>query len=386
MKLLIHDYSREEWGKLAHKYSDWKVISDTEDIRPCAGCFGCWVKEPGVCAIKDGYEKMGALIHEADEVLVISKYTYGGFSSFVKNVIDRSISYILPYVTISKGEMHHSKRYPETKVFSFIFRGNNLKDAQKEAARNYVIALCKNFYGTIKDISFEEVEKDDVTAELNKIKVENSNKIVLLNCSMRGDNANSKNLLGRLDKSIDGDTEIINLVAYINKYDELLEILSSCQKIVLGMPLYADGAPSSVVRLMEKMEKQCVSGNKQIYVVANMGFYESRQIKNLLYMVKEWSEKCGYEYCGGVAVGAGEMLGKMIRIPDASKTHARNVALALEKLGKAISSSESITDIYADAYRFSRLLYLIYGNSGWNRSAERNGLTKKDILRKSCVS
>lgn len=383
MKLLIHDYSREEWERLAYKYSGWKVISYTENIRPCAGCFACWAKEPGVCAIKDGYEKMGAMIHEADEVIVISKYTYGGFSSFVKNLFDRSISYILPYLTISHGEMHHKRRYHESKVFSFIFRGNNLKDSEKEAARKYIIAFCKNFYGKIKDISFEEFEEDDMTSCLNKAKEENSDKIVLLNCSMRGDNANSKNLLTKLDKSIEGDTEIINLVSYINKYDELSELLSSCKKIVLAMPLYADGAPSHVLRLMEMMEKQCASSKKQIYVVANMGFYESRQIRNLLGMVKAWSEKCGYEYCGGVAVGAGEMLGKMIRIPDAYNTHARNVAIALDELGKAISSSEEVADIYADAYKFSRLFYLIYGNNGWTKTAKRNGLTKKDLLKKA---
>ena len=30
--------------------------------------------------------------------------------------------------------MHHKKRYHESKKFSFIFRGNNLTDAEKEAA------------------------------------------------------------------------------------------------------------------------------------------------------------------------------------------------------------------------------------------------------------
>ena len=66
MKLLIHDYNHDEWEKLASKYSDWEVISETEDIKPCAGCFGCWTKNPGICVIKDGYEKIEALIHKAD--------------------------------------------------------------------------------------------------------------------------------------------------------------------------------------------------------------------------------------------------------------------------------------------------------------------------------
>ena len=73
MKLLIHDYDKKEWEKAAEKYAGWEVISDRGGIRPCAGCFGCWTKTPGTCVIKDGYEHMGSLIHQADELLVISR-------------------------------------------------------------------------------------------------------------------------------------------------------------------------------------------------------------------------------------------------------------------------------------------------------------------------
>ena len=48
------------------------------------GCFSCRSKTPGQCIVRDGYENMGALIHQADEVIVISRYTFGGFSVFVK--------------------------------------------------------------------------------------------------------------------------------------------------------------------------------------------------------------------------------------------------------------------------------------------------------------
>ena len=85
--------------------------------------FCCWRKTPGECVIKDGYENMGALIHHADEVVVISKYTYGGFSSFVKNAFDRCIAYVLPQFEVIKGETHHKRRYDEDKAFTFIFYG-----------------------------------------------------------------------------------------------------------------------------------------------------------------------------------------------------------------------------------------------------------------------
>lgn len=29
-------------------------------------------------------------------------------------------------------------------------------------------------------------------------------------------------------------------------------------------------------------------------------------------MVKTWCEACGIEYCGGIAIGAGDMMGRVI--------------------------------------------------------------------------
>ena len=99
-----------QWNKISEKYKGWEVISDNGTIKPCIECFGCWLKSPGQCIIKDGYEKMGANIHKADEITVISRYTYGGFSPFVKIVFDRSNGWVLPFFDIYQGQMHHKMR------------------------------------------------------------------------------------------------------------------------------------------------------------------------------------------------------------------------------------------------------------------------------------
>ena len=96
MNLLIHDLPAEDWEIIADSWQGWDFISDSGGIRPCIGCFRCWTGGTGTCVFKDGYEKMGERIHNADEVVVMSRYTYGGFSSFVKNVFDRSLGYVLP--------------------------------------------------------------------------------------------------------------------------------------------------------------------------------------------------------------------------------------------------------------------------------------------------
>lgn len=382
MDLLIHDLNREEWARIAEKYSGWKVISREGQIKPCAGCFGCWIKDPGKCVIKDGYDNIPALINEAGEVVVMSRYTYGGFSSFVKNVFDRAIGYILPYFEIFEGEMHHKKRYPEDKPFSFIFRGTGLTEEDKQAAERYVKAVCRNFRATMKSITFEEGEESsDNALENNDIQVD-PDKTVLLNCSLRADNANSKKFLERVSEGLNSRHEIINLSSYLGRPNELAKLMAEAGRIVLGMPLYVDGIPSAPLRIMEKMEKIGTSSPKKVYVVSNMGLYESAQLKNLMYSVRKWSACCGYEYCGGVAIGAGEMMGSFTKAPSGSKNPGKNVLDGLDALSSAINESSSIDDIYADAYRFPRAVYMLAANTGWPKSGRSNGLRKKDLLRR----
>ena len=165
--------------------------------------------------------------------------------------------------------------------------------------------------------------------------------------------------------------------------NELVQIVLSSQKVVLGMPLYVDGIPSTPLKLMELVEKECAGkeasvGEKRIYVAANMGFYESRQIENLLSMVKSWCEKCGFQYCGGIAIGAGEMMGQVLRFGNNGP--GKYVYEDLVKMSDAVNASDSVGDIYTRANKFPRLAYFVAANSGFKKAAKDNGLTKKQIV------
>lgn len=98
MNVIIHDLNNEQFELLFPELNNNShIIFDNGTIKSCIGCFGCWIKTPGKCVIKDGYDNIGELFSKADKVIVISKCFYGGFSPFVKNVLDRSIAYMLPF-------------------------------------------------------------------------------------------------------------------------------------------------------------------------------------------------------------------------------------------------------------------------------------------------
>jgi len=83
-----------------------------DELAPCVGCYGCWIKTPGLCSVKgDVANSLSARFIQADTVILLSEICYGGYSYDMKSFLDRFIPNILPYFEIYKGQMHHKKRY-----------------------------------------------------------------------------------------------------------------------------------------------------------------------------------------------------------------------------------------------------------------------------------
>lgn len=155
MRVIIHDLRADQWIETGYQAKGEDiVISDNGDNHFCVGCFGCWFKTPGRCVIKDSYQKMGEYLSMADELIIISKCSFGSYSSFVKNVLDRSISYVSPYFEVRAGEMHHQARYDNEIQFTAIFYGDDITEGEKETASNLVKANALNLNGKIGKVSF----------------------------------------------------------------------------------------------------------------------------------------------------------------------------------------------------------------------------------------
>jgi multimeric flavodoxin WrbA len=155
LRLLIHDLNNEEFQELFTKQmSETMIISDNGTIRHCIGCFGCWVKTPAACVIRDDYGDMGENLSKCKDLIIISKCCYGGFSPFVKNVLDRSISYIHPYFVTRNGEMHHRRRYKNKINLHVLFCGENITEEEKQTAQKLVVANSVNLACNVSKISF----------------------------------------------------------------------------------------------------------------------------------------------------------------------------------------------------------------------------------------
>jgi hypothetical protein len=156
-RLIIYDVPI---GHIGPYTNEEDILVNAGDIqRYCIGCFGCWLKTPGKCIIKDGFEDMGQRLSQVSEFILISKATFGSYSSAVKNVLDRSISYVLPFFEIRNGEMHHGERYHNALTISALFYGP-MSEQEKRTAQNLVRANAVNLNAALGKVHFVEGMED----------------------------------------------------------------------------------------------------------------------------------------------------------------------------------------------------------------------------------
>lgn len=157
MKVIIHDLSQKKFTELDLNIDkNDTVISDNGTIHHCIGCFGCWIKTPGICVLKDDYNNMGEILSKCSELVIISECVYGSYSPFIRNVLDRSIPYLLPYFVYINNETHHKQRYKNNITLSVHFYGNDISIAEKKTAKSLVKANGVNFYLSESEVYFHE--------------------------------------------------------------------------------------------------------------------------------------------------------------------------------------------------------------------------------------
>lgn len=136
-------------------------------VKSCIGCFGCWIKTPGRCVLKDRCSVIPGYVARSSEVIIITPIVYGGYSPNIKAVLDRSIGYVLPYFRIVDSEMHHKIRYQNPFKLSVYFYGA-CDQEEKEIAGRLVKANAVNLGAGSYDIRFYDTI-DSIRKEIGRI-------------------------------------------------------------------------------------------------------------------------------------------------------------------------------------------------------------------------
>lgn len=92
-----------------------------KELKHCQGCFGCWLKTPGKCVLKDDMEYLRAKYLKADLALFATPLYLANFSGLMKDFLDRLfLPFLDPHLKRDEpGTMTHPLR--QVKLPKYVF-------------------------------------------------------------------------------------------------------------------------------------------------------------------------------------------------------------------------------------------------------------------------
>lgn len=151
--------------------------------------------------------------------------------------------------------------------------------------------------------------------------------------------------------------------------------------LIFIFPLYVDGIPSNLLKLLVKFEKEnVVRPETKIYCIVNNGFYEGKQNFLALLHMKNWCKKVNAKWGQGIGIGSGELLPYLKKF-KLGQGPLKNLEKILNRLSRNILTLNSDKNIYINP-NWPKILYFIQGSISWILKARKNNLKIRELFKK----
>ncbi len=175
---------------------------------------------------------------------------------------------------------------------------------------------------------------------------------------------------------------IHGLVNREEKQKELCSKVENADLIILAFPLYVDSLPAPDIKAMEliaEFRQTSKSSKKQGFIaIVNSGFPEALQNNTALEICRIFARDVGFEWKGGLALGAGEAIrGRPL---EERGGMVRNVKKGFDIAAKALAEGEKIPQEAIDLVAkplMPKSMYKMVGNLSWKIKAKKFGARKK---------
>lgn len=135
------------------------------ELHYCTGCWSCWWKTPGLCALHDDANPIFRSVINADFLIFASPLMAGFTSSALKKITDRLIILLHPYVELQQGECHHVKRYDRYPEFGLLVgRESDTDDEDLEIIAGIYDRFALNFHNHKRFIHLTDRSTPEETA------------------------------------------------------------------------------------------------------------------------------------------------------------------------------------------------------------------------------
>jgi hypothetical protein len=162
----------------------------------------------------------------------------------------------------------------------------------------------------------------------------------------------------------------------------LLRATGQADIVVIACPLYIDSLPSVVIRAMELIAKdrraQKDLPQQKLLCIVNCGFPEARQNDTALAMCRQFAREAGFQWAGGLALGAGEAIGgrPLLKVKGMARTVIKSLDLIADALAAGTPVPQEALKKRARLF-VPNWLYVWVGSMHWRRQAKKHGVYRK---------
>ena len=206
-------------------------------------------------------------------------------------------------------------------------------------------------------------------------------KIIIINGSPKTIKSNSE-ILGNYLFPLLKENNIKKYYSiYFQLNDKTKNEIYNSDVLIFIFPLYVDGIPSNLLKLLIKFEKENVIRPKtKIYCIVNNGFYEGKQNFLALLHMKNWCKKVNAKWGQGIGIGSGELLPYLKKF-KLGQGPLKNLEKILNRLSRNILTLNSDKNIYINP-NWPKILYFIQGSFSWILKARKNNLKIRELFKK----
>jgi len=308
LNTLEGDYSEQIKDLLAAKGSEVEIVNTAEmKIMHWAGCNICWLKTPGVCAIKDDYEIILKKLVVADGFWVVADTKFGFIDYRGKRVLDRLVPMLNMYIEIRDGWERHQLRYHPLN-FGVIYKGNGNKELLEEWSERVAMNLGGHSLGVFA------LEESQTSANANGDVTETATPlpehVVILNGSPRvKKNSNTNKIIDSFSEGLQeaGITHKLYSLSNRTEWDEAREAFMTNEHIIIALPLFVECLPSMLLEFLNTLPMERKQPAKLSFIL-HSGFDEGHQLRLGEKFLKTLAPQLGCTYGGTLVKGGSFML------------------------------------------------------------------------------
>lgn len=250
--LVLNTLGKEALDQVNALIKDIEVeVVDTSDMKiaHCMGCNQCWLKTPGICAIKDDYEKIIKKLVETENLWIVSDIRFGFLDYKGKRVMDRIMPMLNMTVCFRDGWMRHKLRYHALNI-GLLYKGA----ADQAMMEDWCKRTAANIGGqSLGAIALDPQSAISSEARESPVMPGPIKHLVIINGSPRvAKFSNTDKIIHSFVKGLEetGITWELHNLSNRKEWDAAREAFLTHEHILIAFPLYVECIPSMMLEFL----------------------------------------------------------------------------------------------------------------------------------------